>query len=219
MESVFVVIAAYNEEKHIRQVVEGSKKYCRNIVVVNDGSKDRTAEEAEKAGATVLTHVINLGKGAAVKTGCNYALKKGAKMMVLIDGDGQHEPKEITNFVNALKEGNDIIFSYREERTSMPIIKKIGNDMIRLATSILYGIHLKDTQCGLRALTSGAYKKVKWRSSNYAMESEMIANAGKHKLKYKEMPIATIYSDKYRGTTVIDGMKIVFNMLFWRLTR
>ena len=215
---VFAVIAAYNEEKHVGSVVRKTKKFCRNIVVVDDGSKDATSKEAEKSGATVLRHIINLGKGAAMKTGCDYAVKKGAKMLVLLDADGQHEPKEIPMFLNAL-EGNDIVYGYRKMRRHMPLILKIGNKSIGLFTRLLFRESLKDTQCGYRALTSRAYKKVRWKSSNYSMESEMIANAGKHRLKYDEVPIATIYSDKYKGTTVIDGVKIVMNMIFWRLTR
>ncbi len=215
---VFAVIAAYNEEKHVRNVVIETKKFCSNVVVVDDGSKDNTSNEAENAGATVLRHIINLGKGAAMKTGCDYAVKKGAKTLVLLDADGQHEPKEIPEFVKAL-EGHDIIYGYRKIRKKMPLILKLGNGSIGLFTRILFNENLKDTQCGYRAMTSRAYKKVRWKSSNYAMESEMIANAGKHKLKYKEIPIETIYSDKYKGTTVIDGVKIVMNMIFWRLTR
>ena len=85
--------------------------------------------------------------------------------------------------------------------------------MVRL----LYGIQLNDTQCGFRAFTSDAYKKVRWNSSDYSMESEMIARAGKQNLKYVQIPIETIYSDRYKGTTIVDGMKIVMNMIWWKL--
>ena len=83
----------------------------------------------------------------------------------------------------------------------------------------MYKIKLKDTQCGYRAFSAKAYKKIKWKSSDYSMESEMIANVGKHHLKYAEIPIQTIYSDKYKGTTIVDGIKIVFNMLLWKIRR
>lgn len=214
----WVVIAAYNEEKHIAAVINETRKFCKNIIVVDDGSKDKTCQIAKSKGVTALKHVINLGKGAAVKTGCDFALQKGAEVLLLIDADGQHEPKEIPRFLKELK-NKDIVFGYRKFTKKMPIIMRFGNKFINATTKLLYGIELKDTQCGYRALTAKAYKKVRWNSTGYPMESEMIANAGKNKLKYTEIPIRTIYSDKYKGTTVIDGVKIVLNMLLWRLKR
>ncbi len=215
-ENAWVVIAAYNEEAHIKSVVSEVQEFCKNIIVVDDGSKDKTYELAKSAGALVLKHIINMGKGAAVKTGCDFALKKGAEILVLVDGDGQHEPKEIPNFLKAL-EGKDIVFGFRGFNRHMPFVRKIGNITISKATRLLYGINILDTQCGYRAFTSKAYKKVRWDSNDYAMESEMIANAGKHKLKYSEIKIRTIYNDKFKGVTVIDGIKIMLNMILWRL--
>jgi len=214
----FVVIPAYNESKHISDVIAKVKGFCPNIIVVDDGSKDNTSKIAEKQKVIVLRHIINLGKGAGVKTGCDFALKKGAKKIILIDSDGQHEPKEIPNFLKAL-EGKDIVFGYRSLNEKMPFILKFGNKFINFTIKTLYGISLKDTQCGYRAFTASAYKKIRWSASDYSMESEMIANAGKNKLKYAQIPIKTIYHDRYKGTTILDGMKIVFNMFLWRLKK
>ena len=216
--NVFVVIAAYNEEKHICAVIKETRKFCNNIIVVDDGSKDKTYQIAKSKGVTALKHVINLGKGAAVKTGCDFALQKGAEVLLLIDADGQHEPKEIPRFLKALKK-KDIVFGYRKFTKKMPFVLRFGNQFINSVIKLLYNIKLNDTQCGYRAMTSRTYKKVRWDALDYTMESEMIANAGKNKLKYTEIPIQTIYSDKYKGTTVIDGVKIVFNMILWRLKR
>jgi hypothetical protein len=83
--------------------------------------------------------------------------------------------------------------------------------------NILYGIRLNDTQCGFRAFSGDAYKKIRWNASDYSMESEMISRAGKQRLKYVQIPIRTIYSDKYKGTTILDGIRIVINMVRWRL--
>ena len=215
---VWVIIPAYNESKHISDVIQKTKKYCSNIIVVDDGSKDKTFEIAKKTKVIVLKHIINLGKGAAVKTGCDFALKKGAKKMVLIDSDGQHDPSEIHKFLKAL-DNVDIVFGYRRFDKNMPFILKIGNNSINFVTKLLYGVDLKDTQCGYRALTAKVYKKIRWKANDYSMESEMIANIGKRHLKYKEIPIKTIYSDKYKGTTIFDGIKIVFNMFLWRLKK
>jgi glycosyltransferase involved in cell wall biosynthesis len=214
----WVVIPACNEEKHIGAVIKQVKKYSNNIIVVDDGSKDKTSNIAARAGVISLRHIVNLGKGAAIKTGCYFAIKKGAETLILLDSDGQHEPKEIPNFLKALK-NVDVVFGYRKRNKHMPLILKLGNLVINKTTKLLYGLDLRDTQCGYRAFTKKAYKKIKWKSSDYSMESEMIANVGKHKLKYKEIPIQTIYSDKYKGTTVLDGIKIVLNMIWWRITR
>ena len=213
---VFAVIPAHNEEKHIGDVVRQAKKYVGNIVVVDDGSKDRTAEEAKKSGAIVLNHLVNLGKGAALKTGCDYAIKNKADIIVAIDADAQHNPKEIPKFIGAVKM-HDVAIGYRKLNMSMPFILRFGNWFINKTIRFLYGVKIKDSQCGYRAFTSEAYKKLRWKASDYSMESEMIAKIGKHRLSYAEVPIETIYSDKYKGTTILDGIKIVFNLLLWRL--
>lgn len=216
--NIWAIVPAYNESKHISKVVKKIKRYVDNIVVVDDGSKDNTSEEAEKTGTIVLKHIVNLGKGAALKTGCEFALKKGAQQLIFIDSDGQHDPSEIPKFIEELKRA-DIVFGARKFNKKMPFVMKFGNNFINKSTELLYGIKLNDTQSGFRALSVEAYNKIKWRASDYSVESEMIANTGKRKLKYKEIEIRTIYSDKYKGTTVFDGIKIVFNMLLWRLRR
>lgn len=216
--TLFAVIPAYNELKHIASVIKGVKGYVKNVIVVDDGSRDNTYSIAKNMDVIALTHIVNLGKGAALKTGCDYALKLGAKNIIVIDADGQHNPEHIPDFVKALKK-SDIVFGCRKLRKDMPLLLKFGNRFIDNVTRILYGIDIPDTQCGFRAFTSNAYKKLRWKANDYFMESEMIANAGKHKLKYEIVPISTIYSDKYKGTTVFDGMKIVINLIFWRLRR
>jgi len=217
-EKTFAVIPGYNEEKSIGKVVKETKKYISDVVVVDDGSRDSTSLQAEKQGAIVLKHVINIGKGAALKTGCDYAIKNGAAKIVVLDADTQHEPSSIPLFLNALEEA-DVALGRRGLNKNMPFVFRFGNWFINKTTKLLYGLSLHDTQCGYRAFTAEAYKKIKWKSSSYSMESEMIANIGKRKLKYKEIPIKTIYADKYKGTTVIDGIKIILNMAWWRLTR
>lgn len=214
----FVVIPAYNEETNIRKVIEETKKYISNIIVVDDGSKDKTFEEAKKENIIVLKHIINLGKGAALKTGCDYAIKHGASEIIVLDADAQHEPSKIPNFLKEL-ENVDVVLGYRKLSRSMPFILKYGNWFINKITKLLYGLNLHDTQCGYRAFTANAYKKIRWKSSDYSMESEMIANIGKRRLKYKEIAIKTIYADKYKGTTIIDGIKIVYNLFGWRLSK
>ena len=212
----WAVIPAYNEEKSIADIVKKTKKYIANVIVVDDGSKDKTKEIAEKSGAVVLRHIVNLGKGATLKTGCNYALMKNAKFIVVLDADAQHDPDDIPRFIEKL-EKYDIVFSYRKLGGRMPLVLRFGNWLISKVVRALYKVDLIDTQSGFRAFSREAYKKIRWNASDYSMESEMISRAGKQRLKYVQIPISTIYSDKYKGTTILDGVKIVLNMFWWRL--
>ena len=212
---IWAVIPAYNEHKNIVNIIKKTKKYVDNIIVVDDGSNDKTKDVAESSSAIVLRHVVNLGKGAALKTGCDFAAKKGAKFMIALDADAQHNPDNIPKFIEKLKK-YDIVFSYRKTSRKMPFVLQFGNWFISNVVNVLYFIRLKDTQCGFRAFSSAAYKKIRWNASDYSMESEMVARAGRQRLKYVQIPIETIYSDKYKGTTVIDGIKIVINMIWWK---
>jgi len=214
----YVIIPAHNEQKHISSVIRKVRNYTNNLVVVDDGSTDNTSEIALREYAVVLKHIINLGKGAALKTGCEYALKNGAKQLIFIDADGQHQPEDIPRFLEALKNA-DIVFGSRSLNKNMPLILKFGNWFINKVNNTMFGIKLMDTQSGYRAMTAAAYEKIKWKSTKYSVESEMIANAGKKRLKYKEITIKTIYADKYKGTTIIDGIKIVLNMIWWKISR
>jgi glycosyltransferase involved in cell wall biosynthesis len=215
MESTYIVIPAQNESSTINGVVTKAKKFG-SVIVVDDGSKDNTGSAASDA--TVLTHITNLGKGAALRTGCDFAIKKGATKIVVIDADTQHNPQDIPRFLQTLK-NHDVVLGYRKRSKSMPSVLRFGNGVINTMTKILYGIDVKDTQCGFRAFTATAYKKIRWDATNYSMESEMIANIGRHKLSFGEVPIETVYADRYKGTTIIDGIKIVLNLMWWRIKR
>ena len=215
-DDVWVVIPAYNEEKSISGVISKSKNHVDRVVVVDDGSRDGTKSSAESCGAIVVKHIVNLGKGAALKTGCDFAAGKGAKFIITIDADAQHNPDDIPRFIEKLAE-YDVVFSYRKLSGKMPLVLRFGNWFISEVVKVLYGVNLVDTQCGYRAFSRAAYKKIRWNASDYSMESEMISRAGKQKLKYVQIPIETIYSDKYKGTTIIDGVKIVLNMFWWKI--
>ena len=216
--NIWVVTPAYNEERNISKIIKGIKKYYKNIIIVDDGSKDSTLKIANKSNAIVLRHIVNLGKGAALKTGCDFAIKQSAEIIIVLDTDAQHDPADIPKFIKNLKDV-DIIFGYRKLDKTMPFILKFGNWFINKVIKFLYNVKLKDSQCGYRAFTAKTYKKVRWNATDYSMESEIIAKTGKYKLKYKEVPIETIYGDKYKGTTIIDGIKIVLNMFLWKAIR
>lgn len=215
----FIVIPGLNEEKHIFKIVKKLKKLSyKNIIFVDDGSKDLSAKKAKEAGAIVLIHKINLGKGAAAKTGCDYALKHGADILCLMDADGQHSPQDIHRIITELnKTKSDIVFGYRKIDKNMPIVMKFGNWFINTSTRIVNGINLYDTQSGFRCFRSSAYNKLRWLSNDYSMESEMIYRASKNKLKYSQIEIKTVYLDKFKGTTIFDGIKIFINILKFKI--
>lgn len=218
-ERVGIVIPAFNEKNQIRKVVEATQKYVDQIIIVDDGSKiPLESVVMPEKNITVLRHKINLGKGAAMKTGCFAAKKMNLDIVIFMDGDDQHKPEDIPKFIDSFNQDPelDIIFGSRIIGKDMPLIKMLGNKFLSIATSILFGIYISDTQSGFRGFRLAAFKKIFWDSTRYSVETEMVVNTGKKKLKYKEIEIKTIYHDDYKGTTIIDGIRIFFNMLTWR---
>ncbi len=216
--SNFVIIPARNEEKKIAEVISRAKNFAGRIIVVDDGSKDGTSREAEKLGVTVLRHKVNLGKGAALKTGCDYALSQGAERMIVMDADGQHRPEDIPKFLSALQD-HQIVFGARQMPKSMPLVLRLGNGVINQILKILYRLKIEDSQCGFRAFTAETYRRIRWEAQDYYVETEMLIKAGKNRLKHATIPIETIYADNYKGTTVLDGVVIVMKMIGWRLIK
>lgn len=216
---IIAIIPAYNEEKHIFDVASKTKKYVDTVIVVDDGSADKTYEEAKRAKADfVLKHIINMKKGAALRTGFEAALRLNPDLIITLDADGQHSPDDISRLVNALKENNmDIIIGSRKRSENMPFVFKLGNFGLNQIFRFLFKLKIDDTQSGFRAIKADVCGKIKWNSSGYAVETEMLANAGKHKLRCKEVPIETIYLNNVKGTTVIDGIRIFLQMLLWKI--
>ena len=217
IDGLWIVLPGHNEEKNIASVLYKVKRYSENVVFVDDGSTDRTYDIAISSGINVLSHITNLGKGCALRTGCDFALRNGAQYIVVMDSDGQHDPDEIINFLAKLKEGADVVVGCRRLNKNMPLAMKIGNYGLFKISSLFFDVNVKDTQSGYRAFTSEAYKKLRWTSSDYSMESEMIARISKTKLNYETVPISTIYLDDYKGTTVINGIIIATNLILWKV--
>lgn len=214
----FVIIPAYNEEPRIGEVIRGVKKFTKNIIVVDDGSVDKTSEVAKREGVKVFRHKINLGKGAAMKTGVETAFSLGAETVILIDGDGQHNPKHISEFLEKLSQGFDIVFGSRNLSFGVPLVRFFGNKFGSVLINLVFGIYRSDLLCGFMAFTKKAYSKIKWDSSRYGVETEIVARTGKNKLKYTEIPIETIYIDKYKGVTILDAIGILFNIPRWMMS-
>ena len=210
------VIPCYNEGKTIAEVIKKTKKHVNKVIVVNDGSTDNTEKQAKKADL-VLNHIVNMGKGLALKTGIEAAIKNKADIIVTLDGDMQHDPCDIPRLLDKIKKKADIVIGCRELDKNMPLTLKFGNWFLYNSFKTLFKVDIHDTQSGFRAFKSSIYQKLKWNASGYAVETEMLINLDKNHLNYKEIPIKTVYSDKYKGTSVIDGVKIFLSMVLWKL--
>lgn len=217
---IIVVLPAYNESTRIGAILAQLHDAPYQIVVADDGSKDANLK-TQLAGVpkvTVVRHRINLGKGAALRTGCDAALRLGADIIVVMDADGQHQPADIPRFVAPLSEGSaDIVYGARQIGKEMPLASFLGNKFFTVAINLLFHVFINDTQGGFRAFTADAYRKMRWDADDYSVETEMIVRAAKQNLRYREASIATIYHDKYKGTTPLDGIPILLQILKWKI--
>jgi len=214
---IFVVVPAYNEEKRIGGVLSKLKNTGQRVVVVDDGSKDKTLKISKNYTPYVFRHGVNLGKGAALKTGCEAAFSLGAEAIILMDSDGQHKASDLPLFIKALEDGYSVVFGSRNMSYGVPLVRYLGNKMVSIMVSALFGIYASDILCGFKAMTKSAYKKIKWVSRGYSVETEIVAMTGQYKLKNCEVPIQTVYYDKFKGLTIEQGLGILLDIIRFRL--
>ncbi|MCW4032692.1 MAG: glycosyltransferase family 2 protein [Candidatus Bathyarchaeota archaeon] len=211
------VIPAFNEEHTIKKVTKQASKFCEPIIVVDDGSFDRTANRALEVGAYVISHLLNLGTGAAISTGIKIALDGGANIIITMDGDGQHDPNDIPSLLEPiLLEKADVTIGSRflGNIECMPFHKRIGNRILSILNSILFNEKFTDTQSGFRAYSRDVFASILHESSDYSWASEMLIHIIRSKFKCIEVPIKTIYiKERSRGTSIIDGLRIFLRIL------
>jgi len=215
---VWIVMPAYNEERSIGGVLDAlHKDGWRDIIVVDDGSRDRTTEIARKKGAVVLSHPLNMGLGATIRTGLKAALEREADCAVTFDADGQHDPKAVREMVDSL-DGADFVIGARYF-IDIPLNKRVGNFGLNFITRMLGGV-LTDSQSGMRALNRRALEDIRIKSNRYEVSSELVVRANQAGLRIKEIPVRCFFTpySKARGTTIASGARIFLNMLKLRLT-
>jgi len=220
----YIVIAAYNEEKTIAKVIKDLHNHnYKNIIVIDDGSKDKTSEIAKKSGAIVLKHIINRGQGAALKTGFDYALKKDVDLVITFDADGQHLASDIKKLIKPIQDKKaDIALGSRFlKKTKMPFIRKLFLKAGAFIFLIMYGIKLTDSHNGFRAISRKALKKIKLKSDKMEHASEIIEEIAKNKIKYKEVPVTILYTDysKAKGQSTWNAFRIFFRMILNKIIK
>jgi len=217
----FVVIAAFNEEKKIGEVLEKLKKAKYDVIVVDDGSGDKTYEISKRY-ATTLRHIINRGQGAALKTGIDYAIAQGAQIIVTFDADGQFLVEDIEKVAKPVIEKKaEIVLGSRflGKAVNIPLLKKVVLKLGIFVVFFLYGIKITDSQSGFRALSRKAALNINITSDRMEHAGEFFYEIMKHKLKYMEVPIIVIY-DKYslgKGQSWVRSIDLGIKMLFRRM--
>ena len=224
--NVAVIIPAYNESTVIIGVIEGITEELDGltfkIIVIDDGSRDQTAALAKSAGATVVSHILNSGSGAATSTGLRYAAMNDFDYAATIDADGQHRPEDLRAIIIRLQESDhpDLVVGSRLiDSTGMSTVKSCGNKGLSFVTKTLFGIGVTDSQSGLRGFSKKTLHSINLRSQGYEFCSEMLWRAKQKKLTVTEIPIKAIYTDysKGKGQSNWNAFNIVSTLIRHRL--
>lgn len=198
---VIVAVPAFNEEIAVGSIVLRARQYAEEVVVIDDGSKDHTTEVAKLAGAKIIPHLKNEGKGAAIRDAFLYARTNNADVLVLIDGDGQHNPDEIPLLLRPIinKEAdmvNGSRFLANGNGHHVPKYRRVGQEVLTLATNTGTRMHITDTQNGFRAFSKRTFHSFSFKQNGMAIESEMLMDAAAANLTIKEVPINVRYDVK-----------------------
>ena len=212
---IYIVIPAKDEASRIGIVLNAIKKEgYSNIIVVNDGSSDNTLEVAESYGAIVLTHLVNLGPGAATQTGMDHAIRSGAKVVVTLDADNQHCPTDIKRLIAEMEKKNvDVVIGSRflnysnKVPTTRIFLNKVGN----YVTAFFTGLLVTDSQSGFKALSTDFLKSSRISLSGFEFCTEMIGMIKRTKAPFSEIPIKVRYTKESmeKGQSFGNGFKMV----------
>ena len=224
MKTVTIIIPAANEAEKIFNVVRSLIDASYEVVVIDDGSRDNTVLEAERAGAKVLRHIINRGYGAALSTGNGYALKNNYDMAVHFDADGQHEVEDIKKLTQPIIDGQaDVVLGSRflhpllfeeGEGGGVPVVRKLLIKSAILFTWLVSGLKLTDAHNGLRALSRPGLAKIDCRQDGMSYASEIIDQIGEHKLRYQEVGVVIKYTDYSMAKGENNFKKVLLGLRF-----
>jgi glycosyltransferase involved in cell wall biosynthesis len=215
---VIALIPAYNEERCIGSVILRAREYVDDVIVVDDGSHDATARVAEAAGARLIRHKTNRGKGQALTTGFQAARKMCPDILVILDSDGQHSADEIPLLVDAIREHEaDMVVGSRfrdaEQLAKIPQGRRMGLRAVTTVTNLLSGVHVSDSQSGFRAFSARALNLLTFRGAGFSVESEMQFLAREHDLNVVEVSISADYDDPAKRSPVVQGFRVLNGVL------
>ena len=222
----FIIIPVYNEKATVGKVLEELSSLGCSLVVVDDGSLENIKEEVEKYSHVIyLRHKVNLGQGAALQTGFDFAVKRGATYIVSFDADGQHSAGDIPAILSPVFSGEaDIVLASRflvKGHHNASFLKKIVLKIGRRVNYFFTGLSLSDAHNGLRAMNRLAAITIRISENRMAHATEIIAQVKKHKLRYKEVAATVIYTDysRHKGQSSLNSLKIFFDLVLQKLFR
>lgn len=218
---VIAVMPAFHEASRIRMAVLGIRRVIPDVIVVDDGSEDQTAQIAEQAGAMVVRHAINRGQGAALKTGTLIAIKRGAEIIVHVDADGQHLPESLNPLIQPIQEGRaDVVFGSRflGPLVTIPRSRRWLLSLARWFNILVLGIPhgITDPQSGLRAFRVNVFPLLDFQQDRMAHCSEILRLATRGSLRWEEVPINVTYTEDLlrKGQKSSDAFRIVWELFF-----
>lgn len=214
------VVPAYQEAARIEAVIRGVLAQGVRVVVVDDGSTDETARVAAEAGASVIRHAVNRGKGAALQSGMCRALESGARWVITLDADGQHDPSDLIAFLREAKRGEcPILVGNRMHDTrTMPWVRRLTNRVMSAWLSRMIGQRVPDTQCGFRAYRADVLQHARCEGSHFDAESELLVRLARRGYRIGSVPIRTIYrGERSKINPLTDTIR--FMALLIRLRR
>lgn len=220
----WVVVPAYREAAVIRHTVAGLRGRLPHVVVVDDGSPDATGAEALAAGAAVVRHPVNLGQGAALQTGIEYALARGARYVATFDADGQHRVDDLLAMLGTLqREPLDIVLGSRftGEARGLTFMRRLVLKAAVLFTNLTTGVRLTDAHNGLRVMTAEAARRIELHQDDMAHASEFVGQVGRLGLRFREVPVTILYSDYsvHKGQRLSNSFRILSDLLSGWLQR
>jgi glycosyltransferase involved in cell wall biosynthesis len=214
---ITAIIPAYNEEKTIGSVVLGTQQHVSRVIVVDDGSSDQTSQIAKLAGAEVLVHPVNQGKGAALKTG--FEAVKDSEIIVTLDSDGQHDTGLIPKLVKPIQDDEaDVVNGSRYlhgKDDDTPAYRRVGQNVLDAATNISGHLKITDSQSGFRAFAGHTIPVFGFHSSGYTIESEMLIDAANAGLRIMEVEIEAIYGEDshHKANPVKHGVSVLLRII------
>ena len=218
---VCLLLPAYNESKTIGEIIQESSAFINEIIVIDDGSSDETAEIAAACSTVCLKNATNRGKGNALRKGFAYALARGYELVFTMDSDGQHRPADIPRFLEHFdKTQPDILIGARDTqdlRTSMPLHRRVNNCLISYVGSKLCGQHVPDFQSGYRLIRAEALRHVHLETERYETESELLIKAARLGFQIESLPIQTRYGDEISHIKPLREMWLFARLLLRNL--